>query len=70
MIGPANPEFALDAAKLGCRDEPERGGEQHPGAAQGAIDKGAGGYGRTASKAVVAWTQILEIWAAIECRFR
>ena len=64
-----NPELPLDAMADDGRDEALHVRKEHPCSKQDLADEGANRSCRASSKAVVSWTQIPEIWAALERRF-
>jgi hypothetical protein len=69
MTRPANPELPFDAATFGRCDKSLRAHKERLDARQDVSDQRASGNRRGSSKAVVAWTQIPEIWAVLERRF-
>jgi hypothetical protein len=68
MTLPANPELPLDAMARGRGDEPLHLRNECPCTKQDAAEN-ATRTCRASSKAVVSWTQIPEIWTALERRF-
>jgi hypothetical protein len=67
MARPVNPQIPLDTPPSCHRDQALCRRKKGPGAQQEAIDESADTAGP--GKAVVSWTQIPEIWAALERRF-
>jgi hypothetical protein len=69
MTRSANPELRFNAAMRSRRNEMLRARNDGESTVQNAADEGADGSGRSSCKAVVSWTRIPEIWAALERRF-
>jgi hypothetical protein len=69
MTRSGNPELRLNATKLGRCDEAPGARKEHTCTGQNVTDESASRRLGGSSKAVVAWTQIPEIWAALERRF-
>jgi hypothetical protein len=69
MTRSVNPELPLDAMARGRSDEPLHVRDERPCNQQDAADENAPRSCRASSKAVVSWTQIPEIWTALERRF-
>jgi hypothetical protein len=67
MARPVNSELPLNTTMSGRRGETLCACKERVGAQQKTVDEGASPS--SPRKAVVAWTHIPEIWAALERRF-
>jgi hypothetical protein len=65
----ANPQLPFDAPAHGHRNEVLRSRKETADTQQNAADESTDRTHRASSKAAVSWTQIPEIWAALERRF-
>jgi hypothetical protein len=69
MVRSANPELPLGAMAPRRSDELLHRCKERPHTRQGAADESAKRSWRASSKAIASWTQIPEIWTALERRF-
>lgn len=69
MTRSVNPELPLDAMAPRRSDDPLHACKERPYTKQDPADGSTNWRGRASSKAIVSWTQIPEIWTALERRF-
>jgi hypothetical protein len=69
MTRSANPELPLEATAPRRDDDSLQACKERPHTKQDSADESASRSCRASSKAIVCWTQIPEIWTALERRF-
>ena len=69
MLRSSNPELPFDTPVHSDRDEAPHLSKEAAGTQQNAADENTNRSRGGSRKAIVCWTQIPEIWAALERRF-